>query len=164
MALASISMQAKWSAHVLSKRRHLHTEWWLSEIKFTYLESSITSSENDINIQLAKAWTTINRLLIIWKTDLSDKIKYNFFQAAIILILLYGCTTRMLTKHIEKKLDENRTRMLWVILNKSWKQHPTKQQLCSHLPPISKTIQIRLTWHAGHYWRSKDKPISDILQ
>ena len=25
-------------------------------------------------------------------------------------------------------------------LNNSWKQHPTKQQLHGHLPPISKTI------------------------
>ena len=31
--------------------------------------------------------------------------------------------------------------MLWSILNKSWKQHPTKQQLYDRLPPISKTIQ-----------------------
>ena len=31
--------------------------------------------------------------------------------------------------------------MLWAILNKSWKQHPTKQQLYGHLPLISKSIQ-----------------------
>ena len=30
---------------------------------------------------------------------------------------------------MEKKLDDNYTRMLWAILNKSWRQHPTKQQL-----------------------------------
>ena len=55
-----------------------------------------------------------------------------------------------LIKHIEKRLDGNCTRMLRAILNKSWKQHPTKQQLYCHLPPISKTIQIRWTRHAGH--------------
>ena len=33
----------------------------------------------------------------------------------------------------ERELDENCTRMLLAILNKSWKQHPTKQQLYSHL-------------------------------
>ena len=31
------------------------------------------------------------------------------------------------------KLDNNYTRMLRAILNKSWKQHPTKQQLSDHL-------------------------------
>ena len=49
------------------------------------------------------------------------------------------------------------------ILNKSWWQHPTRHQLYGHLPPITKTIQIRRTRHAGHIWRSKDELISDIL-
>ena len=78
-------------------------------------------------------------------------------------ILLYGCTNRMLTKCIEKMLDSNCTRMLRAILNKSWKQYPTKQQLYRHLPLISKTIQIRQTRHVGHGWRSRDELISDIL-
>ena len=30
-----------------------------------------------------------------------------------------------------------------VALNKCWKQNPTKQQLYSHLPPISQTIQTK---------------------
>ena len=78
-------------------------------------------------------------------------------------ILLYGCTTCKLTKHMEKKLDRNYKRMLHVVLNKSWKQHPTEQWLHAHLPLISKIIQVRWTRRAGHYWRSKDKFISDVL-
>ena len=35
------------------------------------------------------------------------------------------------------------TRMLQAILNKSWRQHPTRHQLYGHLPPITKTIQVR---------------------
>ena len=57
--------------------------------KFKYIGSSILSTENDINMQLSKAWTAIERLSIIWKSDLSDKIKRNFFQVAIMSILLY---------------------------------------------------------------------------
>ena len=49
------------------------------------------------------------------------------------------------------------------ILNKSWQQHPTRRQLCRHLPPITKTIQVRRARHAGHYWRSKDELVSDVL-
>ena len=56
------------------------------------------------------------------------------------------------------------TRMLRTILNKSWRQNSTKQQLYGHLPPIMKTIQVQQTRHAGHCWRSKDKIISKILQ
>ena len=89
--------------------------------------------------------------------------KRSFFQAAVVSILLYGCTTWTLTKRLEKKLDGNYTRLLGAILNKSWQQHPTKHQLYGHLPPITKTIQVRRTRHAGHCWRSRDKHISDVL-
>ena len=102
-------------------------------------------------------------MLIIWKSHLSDKIKRDFFQAAAVSTLLYGCTTWTLTKCIEKKLDENCMRLLWVILNKSLKKHRTKQQLYSHLPPISEIIQIRRTRHAVFCWRSRNKLISNVL-
>ena len=72
-------------------------------------------------------------------------------------------TTWALTKRIKKKFDGNCTRMLRAILNKSWKQHPTKQQLYGLLPPISETIPIRRTRHAEHGLRSKNKLISDVL-
>ena len=32
-----------------------------------------------------------------------------------------------------------------------------------HLPPITKTIQVRRARHAGHCWRSKDELVSDVL-
>ena len=46
--------------------------------KFTYLGSSVSSTEKDINTLLAKAWTANDRLAVIWKSDLTDKIKYRF--------------------------------------------------------------------------------------
>ena len=33
-----------------------------------------------------KAWTAIDKLSIIWKSDLTDKMKRSFFQAAVMLI------------------------------------------------------------------------------
>ena len=80
--------------------------------KFTYLGSSDSSTVKDINTQLARAWRVNDRLSVIWKSDLTDKIK---------------------------------------------------QQLYDHQPPITKTIQVRRTRHSGHYWRSKDELISDIV-
>ena len=131
--------------------------------KFTYLGSSVESTEKDIETRLTKAWTAINRLSTIWKSDLTDKMKRSFFQAAVTSILLYGCTTWTLTKRLEKKLDGNYTRMLRAILNKSWQRHPTRHQLYGHLPPITKSIQVRRTRHAGHCWRSRDELIRDVL-
>ena len=85
--------------------------------KFTYPGSSVLST--DINTWLAKAWTAIDKLVIIWKSDLTDKMKHSFFQAAVISILLYGCTTCTLTKRMEEKVDGYYTRLLQAILNKS---------------------------------------------
>ena len=101
------------------------------------------ATEKDIDTRLTKAWTAIDRLSIIWKSDLTDKMKRSFFQASVISIQLYGCTTWTLTKRLKKKLDGNYTRMLRAILNKSWRQHPTRNQLYGHLLPFTKTIQVR---------------------
>ena len=132
--------------------------------KFIYLGSMVSSTEKDIDKQQTKSWTAIDKLSIIWKSDLADKMKRRFFQAAVVSILLYGCTTWTLTKRLEKKLDGNYARMLRPILNKSLRQHPTKHQLYGHLTLITKTIQVRWTRHAGHCWRSRDELISDVFQ
>ena len=110
-----------------------------------------------------KAWTAIDKLSVIWKSDLTDKMKRSFFPAAVVSILLDGCTTWTLSKRLEKKLDGNYTRMLRAILSKSWRQQPTKHQLYGHLPPTMKNIKIKRTRHAGHRWRSRDELISDVL-
>ena len=110
--------------------------------KFTYLGSSVSSTEKDIDTRLTKAWTAIDRLSIIWKSDLTGKMKRSFFQAAVVSILLYGCTTWTLKKRLEMKLDGNYTRMLRAVLNKSWRQHPTRHQLYGHLPPITKLYKL----------------------
>ena len=89
--------------------------------KFTYLGSSVLSTEKDIDTRLTKAWTAIDRLSIIWKSDMTNKRKCSFFQAAVVSILLYGYTIWTLTKGLKKKLDCNYTRMLRAILNKSWR-------------------------------------------
>ena len=103
------------------------------------------------------------KVYIYINSDLFDKIKLDFFQAVVVLILLYGCITWLMTKCTEKKLESNCARMLQAILNKSWKQHPMKQQLYGHLPPISKTVQIRQTRHVKHCLRHEDELISNVI-
>ena len=130
--------------------------------KFTYLGSSVSSTEKDINTRLAKSWSVINRLSVIWKSDPTNKIKRSFFQGTVVSILLYGFTTWTLTKWMEKKLDGNYRRMLQEILNKSWREHPTKQQLYGH-PTITKTIKIRRTRHSENCQRSRDELTRNVL-
>ena len=66
--------------------------------KFMYLGSCV--SESDLNMRLGKARTVIDRLLIIWKSDLLNKIKLEFFQVVVVSKLLFGCRTWTLTKCI----------------------------------------------------------------
>ena len=89
--------------------------------------------------------------------------KRSFFPAAVTSILLYGCTTWILTNRLEMKQDDNYARMLRAILNMSWCQHPTRHQLYGRLPPITKTFQVRRTRHVGHCWRGSDEFMSDVL-
>ena len=135
----------------------------MSAEKFSVKSSSVSSTEKDIDTRLTKVWTANDRLSVIWKSDLTDRMKRSFFQAAVVSILLYGCTTWTLTKRTERKRDGNYTRMLWAILNNSWRKHPTKHQMYGHLPPITKTIKVRRTRNSGHCWRSRDELISDVL-
>ena len=121
--------------------------------QFSYFGCNFSSTECDVSIQLVKVWNAVESSSIKWKSDLFEKIKQDIFQAAVVLVLLYGHTTLTITKHMEKNQDGNNTRMLRTILNKSLKQHSTNQQLYGDLPHI----QIKRTSHAGHCWKSEDK-------
>ena len=83
---------------------------------YTYLGSNASSTENDINTRLVKAWIAIDKLSVIWKSDLSVKIK-----AAVVSILLCGCTTWTLTKRMKKELDGNYTGILRSVFYRSWR-------------------------------------------
>ena len=61
--------------------------------QFSYLGSNISSTKNYVNILIRKAWIAIDRLSFIWKSDHSDKIKQEYFQAVVVSVLLYSCST-----------------------------------------------------------------------
>ena len=85
--------------------------------------------------------------------------KRSFFQAVVVSILLYGCTTWTLTKRLEKKLHKNVESSIEQVLATTPHETPTIRTLA----PTMKAIQVRRTRHAGHCWRTKDELISDVL-
>ena len=131
--------------------------------EFVYLGSNIASTKRDIEIRLAKAWSALNKLDKIWKSILPSKLKRDFFRATVESVLLYGATSWTLTKAQEKMLDGAYTRMLRVVLNISWREHPTKRALYGNLPPISQTLRERRLRFAGHCFRSKEELASDLV-
>ena len=56
--------------------------------QFKYLGNNISSAESDVNMSISKS-------------DLSEKLKQDFFQAAFVSVLLYKYTTLILLKRIE---------------------------------------------------------------
>ena len=84
--------------------------------------------------------------------------KRSFFQAAVVSILLYGCTTWTLT---EKKLTEEEARRQ---LHKNVACNI--EQVLASTPYKAPTIWPPASHHEnypGHCWRSKDELISDVL-
>ena len=100
-------------------------------------------------------WNAINRISVLWKSHLSNKIKCGFLQAVAMFIQRYRCTTRTLTKCIEKKafweLQENAARCLDQILEATPYKTTDVWSLTSHL---------RNNRYVGHCWKSKAELIS----
>ena len=131
----------------------------LEGIKFGFLllfilgvGSSVSSTEKDIDTQLTKTWTAIDKLSIIWKSNLTNKMKRSFFQAAVVSILLYGCTTWTLTKQLEKKLDGNYTRIIQVRRTRHcWR---SRDELISDI----------LLWTPTYGWAKAGQPARTYIQ
>ncbi|CAM1310307.1 Uncharacterised protein r2_g2061 [Pycnogonum litorale] len=130
---------------------------------FRYLGSYIATTAQDVNIRLGKAWGALNQLNKIWKSNLPDNLKRNFFRATVESVLVYGSVSWILTTQMEKKIDGAYTRMLRSALNRSWKDHPTNKELYGNIPPISKSIKQQRMRFVGHCWRSKEELIGDVL-
>ena len=73
--------EQKWTIFTLSGRplKLVH--------QFTYFGRNILSTESDVNVRLAKAWNAVDRLLTWRKSDISGKIKQDFFQAQTVPLL-----------------------------------------------------------------------------
>ena len=135
-------------------------------IYYSYLSSFFSSRFVSVqvvhpysSIDTTAAWKKLHFILSFW---------FDFHMIDSLSIAVHVFVSRvsmsfLVDETLEKKLDGNYTRMLPAILNKSCRQHPQNHQLYDHLSPITKSIQVRRTKHAGHCWRSREELISDVL-
>ena len=109
-------------------------EWTLLKLvdKFTYLGSSVESTEKDIETRLTKTWTAINRLSIIWKSDLTDKMKRSFFQAVVTSILLYMDANKTAGEEARQQLHKNAACNLEQVLATTPHKTPTVRPPASY--------------------------------
>ena len=117
-------------------------------------------------MRLIKKWSSClirkNNMTNIEMSLLLILISYNKFfyliESIIIPHFLYKIGTTKTNIRYNKNMNTGYDmKLLCAVLNKSWKQYPTKQQLYSYLPLISQAIQVRGTRHVGHCWKSKDE-------
>ena len=108
---------------------------------YVYLGLYISSSEKDFMTKKGNAWTACNALHKIWSSNLSRDFKLKIFNAAIEPILLYGSETWTLSKRLERRLAGIYTRLLMIVQNLSWKNHPTKQQIYRNITSVSTTVK-----------------------
>ena len=102
---------------------------------FIYLGSNISSTESNVNIRIGQVWTAIDRLLHTWKFDHSNKI-IQFFQAVVMLVLLYDCTNltnKMPGENTRWELHNNATCSFEQILEATPYKTAVVQPLTSHL-------------------------------
>ena len=131
--------------------------------KFTYLGSSVSSTEKDINTRLTKAWIANDRLSVLWKSDRTDEINRSFSKqrscSYCYMGALHGRSLNVWRKSLTE-ITQECCEQHWTSLGGST---PKSSSCTATYYPSQKTIQDGQTRHAGHYWRSMDELISDIL-
>ena len=117
---------------------------------FNYLGAWIASTQKDIRVRRARAWSALHSMNKVWKSEMSDNLKRRLFVTTVESVLLYGCEAWSLTVKDEKALDGVYTRMLRAALNVSWEDHIRNVDLYGYLPRLSDTIRQRRMRLAGH--------------
>ena len=130
---------------------------------FKYLGGYIRSTKIDVIIRIAKAWTALNSMNIIWKSKLSTRFKRHFFQSCSRISACLRFCYLDFNNILREKVDGTYTCMLRAVTNKSLRDHLTNEQLYGDIPKISKSIRMKRLRFAGHCWRSKYELASDMI-
>ena len=121
------------------------------------------STAKDIKVRKAKAWTALNGMEKIWKSDISRALKERFFTATVESVLLYGSKAWSMTSAMEKSLNGCYTRMLRAAFNISWRDHLTNEELYLSIPQVTEKVRSRRLQLAGHCFRHPELPAHDVL-
>ena len=104
---------------------------------FNYLGAWIASTQKDIRIRRARAWSALHSMNKVWKSGMSDNLKRRLFVTTVESVLVYGCEAWTLTVKDKKALDGVYTRMLRAALNVSWEDHIRNVDLYGFLPRLT---------------------------
>ena len=130
---------------------------------FKYLGGWLKSTESDIDIRLARAWSVCHRLNKIWKSTMKKELKIHVFLSTVESVLLYNASTWTLTKQLSRRIDGSYTKMLRMALNVHWVQHMTNAELYGNLPRVSFKIAEQRLRISGHCVRHPEELASELI-
>ena len=137
----------------------------LEEVKnFKYLGAIINNegSKPEILSRIAKTTAALSRLKTIWRDKniwLASKIKLT--RALILSTFLYACESWTLTAEIERRIQSLEMRCYRSLLNISYKDHVTNEEVCNRIQNaigvhdnlLTMVKKRKLRWY-GHISRS----------
>ena len=97
--------------------------------KFTFQGCSVSSTEKDIDMHLTKAWTAIDKLSIIWKSDLTDKMKRSIHTA---IWMHYLDANKTAGEKARRQLHKNAASNIEQVLEATPQKTPTIRPHTSH--------------------------------
>ena len=102
--------------------------------KFTNLGSRVSSTKKDIDTRLTKARTAINRLSIIWKSDLTDKMKRSYCSCRIdtAVWMHYMDANKTTGEEARRQLHKNAASNIEQVLAATPQKTPTIRPPASH--------------------------------
>ena len=98
-------------------------------------------------------------MMKVWKSNLQNLLKVDFFQASVESVLLHDAKCRTMTGKMRNTLDSTCTRMLRAVCGLSWKAHKTNRELYGNLPKIKDTLKIRRLQFIGHCRKRKESEL-----
>ena len=99
---------------------------------FKYLGAIISNegSKTEILSRIAQTTAALSRLKIIWKDkNISQASKVKLMRTPILYTILYACASWTLTAEIERRIQALEMRWYWRLLNISYKDHVTNEEV-----------------------------------
>ena len=99
---------------------------------FKYLGSMMDSSGADLKRRKALAWSAFWKLEKLWRnqtTSIATKVR--LFNTTCLTVLLYGCESWVITRHMENSINAFATSCYRIMLNIKRTDHVLPLQLCS---------------------------------
>jgi Reverse transcriptase (RNA-dependent DNA polymerase)/Endonuclease-reverse transcriptase len=122
---------------------------------FKYLGTTVTqqnSSSTDLRCRTAQALAAMSYLRVIWRNRyISLKTKLRLLDCLVIPIALYGCETWTLNSTDLKKLQAFGMKCLRTILNITWKDHITNQEVATRTSR-AEGYTVDIVRHRQHTW------------